>query len=127
MANKRITDVDYLESLNSNESFFVNQNNTLKQVNKSKVIFDIVNGGTGATTAAEALTNLGAMPKSGGEFTGNITFSEGAEIQFLYQGAPFNLSEILEGIGNNLVAVNNSLGTQVTYSLEGTVLTITTK
>ena len=29
MANKRITDVDYIDSLNSNESFFVNQNNSL--------------------------------------------------------------------------------------------------
>ena len=59
MANKRITDVDFIESLNSGESFFVNQNNTLKQINKRDVVFDIVNGGTGATTVEDAQDNLG--------------------------------------------------------------------
>ena len=59
MANKRITDVDFLDSLKSDESFFVNQNNSIKQINKSNIVFDIVNGGTGASTAAGALTNLG--------------------------------------------------------------------
>ena len=59
MANKRITDVDFLESLNSDESFFVNQNNAIKQINKSNLVFDIVNGGTGANNASGARTNLG--------------------------------------------------------------------
>lgn len=59
MANKRITDVDYINSLDSNESFFVNHNNTIKQVNKSNMVFGIANGGTGATTAAAARSNLG--------------------------------------------------------------------
>ena len=43
MANKRITDVDFLDSLSSNESFFVNQNNAIKQINKGNIVFDIVN------------------------------------------------------------------------------------
>ena len=59
MANKRITDVDYIDSLNSNESFFVNQNNTIKQINKGNVTFGVVNGGTGADNATDARTNLG--------------------------------------------------------------------
>ena len=59
MANKRITDVDFVDSLNSNESFFINQNNSIKQINKSNVVFDISNGGTGATTIEEARANLG--------------------------------------------------------------------
>lgn len=59
MANKRITDVDYIDSLNSNESFFVNQNNTIRQINKSDVVFGVVNGGTGANNVADARTNLG--------------------------------------------------------------------
>ena len=59
MANKRITDVDYINSLNSDESFFVNQNNSIKQIDKDNIVFGISNGGTGATTAAAALKNLG--------------------------------------------------------------------
>lgn len=33
----------------------------------------ITKGGTGATTAAQACTNLGALPLSGGTLTGNLT------------------------------------------------------
>lgn len=61
MANKRITDVDYIDSLNSNESFFVNQNSTLRQINKENVVFGVNNGGTGAKTAKDARLNLGAV------------------------------------------------------------------
>lgn len=60
MSNKRITDVDFLDSLNSDESFFVNHNNSIKQINKRDIVFDVANGGTGATTAAAARENLGA-------------------------------------------------------------------
>ena len=61
MADKRITDVDIIDSLNSDESFFVNQNSTIKQVNKSNIIWSVNNGGTGATTAKDARVNLGAV------------------------------------------------------------------
>lgn len=64
MANKRITDVDFLDSLNSDESFFVNRNNSIKQINKKNVVMEIVNGGTGATTAEQALINLGAASQT---------------------------------------------------------------
>lgn len=59
MANKRITEVDFIDSLNSNESFFINQNSTLKQINKKNVVMEVVNGGTGGTTLEEAQENLG--------------------------------------------------------------------
>jgi hypothetical protein len=36
----------------------------------------VANGGTGATTAATALTNLGALPLAGGTLTGPLTGSE---------------------------------------------------
>lgn len=61
MAEKRITDVDFVESLDSNESFLVNKNNSLKQINKGNIVFGIANGGTDATTADEARKNLGAI------------------------------------------------------------------
>ena len=60
MADKRITDVDFLDSLNSDESFFVNQNNTIKQISRNDIVFPITSGGTGATNAAAARANLGA-------------------------------------------------------------------
>ena len=58
MANKRITDVDFIESLDSSESFFINQNNTIKQINKTNIVFDTINGGTGANDGATGLANL---------------------------------------------------------------------
>lgn len=58
MADKRITDVDFVDSLNSNESFFINQNNSIKQVSKSNLVFDMVNGGTGANNGEDGLMNL---------------------------------------------------------------------
>ena len=65
MAEKRITDVDFIGSLNSDESFFINQNSTIKQIKRSNVIFNINNGGTGATTVAGARNNLGLGNTSG--------------------------------------------------------------
>lgn len=63
MADKRITDVDYIDSLNSDESFFINQNSSIKQVNKSNIVWGITNGGTGATTITEAKKNLDVADK----------------------------------------------------------------
>ena len=72
MANKRITDVDFIESLNSDESFFVNQNSTIKQINKSDIVFGITNGGTGATDSETALENLGASPLAHNHDASNV-------------------------------------------------------
>lgn len=81
MATKRITDVDVINSLDSDESFFVNQNSSIKQINKRNVIFGISNGGTGATTVAGARNALGlgntdgALPIANGG-TGATTVEE---------------------------------------------------
>ena len=39
----------------------------------------IANGGTGASSASTALSNLGGMPKTGGTFSGTVTFSSVAD------------------------------------------------
>lgn len=65
MADKRITDVDYIELLDGSESFFVNQNGALKQVNKANMykdtVFGIENGGLGTTSIDEAREVLGVI------------------------------------------------------------------
>lgn len=56
---KKLTNVDYIDSLTNNGSFFVNQNNTVRQINKEDVVFGVKSGGTGAKNAEDARTNLG--------------------------------------------------------------------
>lgn len=73
MANKRITDVDIINSLDGGESFFVNKNNAIKQVKKENVVFGIINGGTGATNASSARENLGAAAKEHKHDASDIT------------------------------------------------------
>ena len=84
MIDKKITDVDYIDSLNSDESFFVNKNSSIKQINKSNIVFGINNGGTGATTVQEARENLGIAS-----------------------------SEALEAVGEDLANVNVTLSSHV--------------
>jgi hypothetical protein len=45
---------------------------------EQNAIRPVLNGGTGASTAAEARTNLGVMPSTGGTMTGSITISPAA-------------------------------------------------
>lgn len=59
MADKRITDVDVIDSFNGDLSFFINQNNSIKQINKKDVIIPISSGGTGVTTLEEMKNMLG--------------------------------------------------------------------
>lgn len=60
MANKRLTDASFVDDSTTIETFFVKENSSVKQVEKDKIVFGINNGGTGATTAEEALKNLNA-------------------------------------------------------------------
>ena len=55
----------------------------------------VVNGGTGATTAANALSNLGALPTAGGSMTGTLSWSDSTALpaitspQYLLAIEPF--------------------------------------
>ena len=62
-----------LTALPTNTSLYptLNQNTTGTAANITGVAA-IINGGTGATTAAQALTNLGALPLAGGTMTGAL-------------------------------------------------------
>lgn len=111
MANKRITDVDFLESLNSDESFFVNQNNSIKQISKSNIIFDVISGGTGANNASDARVNLGAaaiehnhdasdvgaVPSAGGTMTGTLVMDGGDIV--LKEGVNYGTEEQMPAAG----------------------------
>lgn len=101
MANKRITDVDFIDSLQSDESFFVNQNNTLKQINKGNVVFEIVNGGTGANNAEEALTKLGAASQTDLE---NVQTELQTDLDTLSE----NLSTVSSNLDNVSTVANNA-------------------
>lgn len=60
MANRRLTDAGFIESFDEVGSFFVNKNNSIKQVDKNNIVFSIENGGTGATDSETARKNLNA-------------------------------------------------------------------
>jgi hypothetical protein len=130
MADKRITDVDFLDSLNGNESFFVNQNNTLKQVNKNNIVMTVTQGGTGATTASEALKNLGIIDwfKSGTSIPSNSNLDSYTTIGKYYVPN----TEISETIINSpttsgnyalyvFARTNNSVVTQLAISYNGAI------
>ena len=67
-------------------------------------VLSVAKGGTGATTAEDALKNLGAMPTSGGKFTGSITFAEGADI----------INEDGQSLLETLTYLGTTLGTTTT-------------
>ena len=83
MANKRITEVDYASTINSDDCLFVNQGGILKQVKKKNVLNDIIPvelGGTGATSIEDALTNLKAIG-----FKGTLTSADDLD-KIIYDG-----------------------------------------
>ena len=77
----------------------------------------IENGGTGASTAAEAVANLGAAPATH-EHTGSQIKTGGSEGQLLVVDKDGKI------VPNSKTVAK--LGTGATYSLSGTTLTITT-
>src|SRR5215831_12150392 len=62
-------------SVRSNFLIAKNEITALQNAVGVVVPISIVNGGTGATSAAAALTNLGAVPLAGGSMTGLLRFS----------------------------------------------------
>lgn len=118
MANKRITDVGVINSLNSNESFFVNQNSTIKQIKKEDITFGIINGGTGAKNAEDARNNLGL----GSVATENVTpISKGGTGATTVEAALTNLGiaatatelSYVNGVTSNIQTQLNDAQTQL--------------
>ena len=63
----------------------------------------VANGGTGATTASSALTNLGALPIIGGTISGNLTVASGLTIS----GTSINIGNtVLSGTNLNIYSSN---------------------
>jgi hypothetical protein len=121
MADKRITDVDYIESLDGSETFFVNQNGAIKQASRGNAfknaVWSVENGGTGATTAASARTNLGITPANIGAQTKHevvtTTLSVGGWSNRHQSISISNLST------NNTVIVSASPSSYTTYAEYG--------
>ena len=81
VSNRRLYVVSYASDTSYKENYNFPKADTGLTSDKnyniltSKTAVTVAQGGTGATTAAAALTNLGAMPASGGEFTGYVSFA----------------------------------------------------
>ena len=80
MANKRITEVDFIDLLNSDESFFINRNNSIKQISRE---------------------NLKIMPTTGGKFTGDVTMGSN-----LILSNGINVETELSNISNSINNIN---------------------
>ena len=89
-------------------------------------IIPIANGGTGASTAAGALTNLGAankshthsyLPLSGGTLTGNLIIPNGTSI-LLKNNSDNTVSALIIDSSNNLI-LGNGTGNTVNAVVKG--------
>lgn len=132
------TELNYMDGVTSNVQTQLNgkaassHNHAASNITSGTLSSDrlptvpITKGGTGATTASAALTNLGALPKAGGTMTGNLIMS-GKQIQQtsgiwmnsntgLYSYAPSSTSE-----GYWLIGMNDSyvIGIGGSYGAEG--------
>ena len=89
-------------------------------------VIPVANGGTGATTAAGALTNLGAankshthsyLPLSGGTLTGNLTIPNGTSI-LIKNSSDNTVSALIIDSSNNLI-LGNGTGNTVNAVVKG--------
>ena len=69
----------------------------LSPVSGAQGIMTIKNGGTGASTAKDALANLGAMPSAGGTFSGMVTFNGIVLKKNRDYGTSFPTTDLVEG------------------------------
>jgi hypothetical protein len=70
----------YLKTGSSNTAWSISRTGLIDLTNQVTNSLPVVNGGTGATTAPNALTNLGAVAKAGDTMTGLLTLNAGATV-----------------------------------------------
>lgn len=113
MADKRITDAGSVTSLSGSESFFINKDSSLKQISKKNIVFDIANGGTGATTASGARANLGVAAESHTHTISNIT-----NLQTTLDGkASESHTHVISDVTNLQSALNDKADSEHTHTI----------
>ena len=101
MSKKRITDVNYAESINDNDSVFINQGDILRQINKADLFNNIQSQINDLQTKLNNLRNEfdtldnevteldnevvahthDYLPLSGGTVSGNVYLNDGATVK----------------------------------------------
>lgn len=93
--NKKIIDVDFTSSLNGNESFFINQDNAIKQINKNNIYLS-------HDHKAESIkpTCIELSPSSNS--------NHGGYIDFHYNGSSADYTSRIIEAGNGNVTLNGN-------------------
>lgn len=93
----------------------------------SGAVEGIATGGTGATTAAGALFALGALPKTGGDMTGNLRFANNVGLYAQDAGGTYRQQLVLASdnntyltnVGGQNIVFNNLAGSGVALLTNG--------
>lgn len=102
MANKRITDVDFIDSLDGDESFFVNKNSAIKQTSKQNIVEFLVE----------------TLPNSGLTDSLNLSdYAKSKDLSNLNTSIRTDLNNMNTSIRNDLKTDLNNLNTSINNNL----------
>lgn len=113
METKRITNVDFTDSLDDNESFFINKNNSIRQISKDNALSGYqkiiaANGGTSFSKNKVIVSNN----------EGKLQASSATSVELEYlSGTTSNVQKQLNSLQTNMQEQLNSLQNQ-TWSLD---------